>query len=189
MAESKVYEFNTLFFWDLFSVSDLTKVYLASTVTAIIETQVSARFQHLVEWRVLEVKKHMVKCYENAYRPKNLSLFAFNIDGYWGQIKKKLKETKSQMFLSMSLHLWKCFVLLQGVQKIYQIIVFFSSIYWVKLSPKKDNHKMLRLKKENNYSTIFWTPCKKAEHFQRCKGIDENIWFFVSINFFFIWPQ
>ena len=156
MAESKVYEFNTLFFWDLFSVSDLTKVYLASTVTAIIETQVSARFQHLVEWRVLEVKKHMVKCYENAYRPKNLSLFALNVEGYWGQIKKKfketflhmakcnenayrpknlslfafigegywgqikkkLKETKIQMFLSMSLHLWKCFAFLHGFQKI-----------------------------------------------------------------------
>ena len=61
---------------------------------------------------------HMVKCYENAYRPKNLSLFAFNVEGYWGQIKKKLKETKSQMFLSMFLHLWKCFAFLHGVQKI-----------------------------------------------------------------------
>ena len=64
---------------------------------------------------------------ENAYSPKNLSLFAFNIEGYWDLIKKKLKEMKSQMFLSMSLHLWKCFVRLQGVQKICQIIVFFSS--------------------------------------------------------------
>ena len=98
---------------------------------------------------------YMVQCHENAYSPKNLSLFAFNIEGYWGLIKKKLKEMKRQMFLSMSLHLWKCFVLLQGVQKICQIIVFFSSQYWVKLGPKKDNHELLRLKKENNYSTIF----------------------------------
>ena len=132
---------------------------------------------------------HMVKCHENAYSHKKISLFYFNIEGYWGLIKKKLKEIKSQMFLSMSLHLWKCFVLLQGVQKICQIIVFFSSQYWVKLGPKKDDHILLRLKKENNYSTIFWTPCKKAKHFQRCKDIDKNIWLFVSFNFFFIWPQ
>ena len=25
---------------------------------------------------------HMVKCHENAYLPKNLSLFAFSIEGY-----------------------------------------------------------------------------------------------------------
>ena len=110
---------------------------------------------------------HMVKCHKNAYSPKNLSLFAFNIEGYWGLIKKKLKKIKSQMFLSMSLHLWKCFVLLQGVQKICQIIVLFSSQYWVKLSPKKDNHELLRLKKENNNSIIFWTPCKKLNI---CRG-------------------
>ena len=60
---------------------------------------------------------YMVRCHENAYWSKNLSFFAFNIEGYWGQIKKKLKETKSWKFLSISLHLWKCFVLLQGVQK------------------------------------------------------------------------
>ena len=137
---------------------------------------------------LLEPITHMVKCHENAYSPKNLSLFAFNIEGYWGLIKKKLKEIKSQMFLSMSLHLWKCFVFLQGIQKNCKIIVFFSSQYWVKLGPKKDNHELLWLKKENNYFTIFWMPCKKAKYFQRCKDIDKNIWLFVSFNFFFIWP-
>ena len=39
--------------------------------------------------------------------------------------KKEIEGNKSQMFLSMSLHLWICFVLLQSVQKICQIIVFF----------------------------------------------------------------
>ena len=46
----------------------------------------------------------------------------------WGllrQIKKKLKETKCQMFLSMSLHFWKCFVLLQGVQKFIKSLFSF----------------------------------------------------------------
>ena len=35
-----------------------------------------------------ETRGHMVKCHENAYSPKNLSLFAFNIEGYWGLIKQ-----------------------------------------------------------------------------------------------------
>ena len=30
----------------------------------------------------IHIHVHMVKCHENAYSPKNLSLFAFNIEGY-----------------------------------------------------------------------------------------------------------
>ena len=131
----------------------------------------------------------MVKCHENAYWPKNLSFFAFNIEGYWGLRKKKSEETKSWMFLSMSLHPRKWFVLLQGVQKNCQIIVFFFFSIWSENEVQIKIIKKFRNWKENSYLTTFEKPCKKAKHFQRCKDIDKNIWLFVSFNFFFIWPQ
>ena len=36
----------------------------------------------LLQWPTGGTNLHMVKCHENAYSPKNLSLFAFNIEGY-----------------------------------------------------------------------------------------------------------
>ena len=120
----------------------------------------------------LVYKTHMVKWHENAYSPKNLSPFAFNIEGYWDLIKKKLKEIKSQMFLSMSLYLWKCFAFSHGVQNIFG--PSFTQ-YWEE--------------KKTMIWQNFWTPCRKRKHFQRCKDVDKNIWHFISFNFFFIRPQ
>ena len=135
----------------------------------------------------LVYKTHMVKWHENAYSPKNLSPFAFNIEGYWGRIKKKLKETKSQMFLSMSLHLWKCFAFVHGIEKLQSNCLLFlvSTIHDYLLL----DLVLLNKKKKTMIWQILWIPCRRTIHFQRCKDIDKNIWLFISFNFFFVRSQ
>ena len=45
----------------------------------------------------------MVKCHEDAYWLHNLSLFALDIEGPWGQINKIMRKNRSPVFLSISL--------------------------------------------------------------------------------------
>ena len=51
----------------------------------------------------------MVKCHEDAYWPNNLSLFALDIEGYWEQINKVMKENRPLVLSSLSLEYYKIF--------------------------------------------------------------------------------
>ena len=112
---------------------------------------------------------YMVKCYENAYQPKNLSFFAFNVEGYWGQIKKKLKETKSQMFLSISLHLWKYFAFLQGVHKIVEKLFSFFSLNKSWLSFLDLVSLNIEKKRKKLFDTFFGRPVEEQIIFRGAK--------------------
>ena len=70
----------------------------------------------------------MVKCHEDASWPNNLSLFALDIEGYWDQKNKVMKENRPPVLSSLSLEYFKIFYSLQGVPKMVQILTYFSSI-------------------------------------------------------------
>ena len=52
---------------------------------------------------------HMVKCHEDAYWPNNLSLFSLDIEGYWDQKNKVMKENRPPVLSSLSLEHLKIF--------------------------------------------------------------------------------
>ena len=70
----------------------------------------------------------MVKCHEDAYWPNNLSLFALDIKGYWGQKIKVMKENRPPVLSSLSLEYLEISYSLQGVPKMVQILTYFSSM-------------------------------------------------------------
>ena len=70
----------------------------------------------------------MVKCHEDAYWPNDLSLFSLDMEGYWDQKNKVMKENRPLVLSSLSLEYLKIFYSLQGVPKRVQILTYFSSI-------------------------------------------------------------
>ena len=67
------------------------------------------------------------KCHEDAYWPKILSVFAFNLLGHWAKIKKSIEENSSQMFLLMSLQSQRMSCFCTGCPKSAKKSPFFTT--------------------------------------------------------------